>query len=159
MRQSPARFIDPREPVNLEELQAFAGRNPMLSIALVGLTLAIIVTEIARLFRGYKAIKPVELTRLINSDNALVVDLSAAADYEKGHIAGSRNAVAGKFDAGHKLVTDRKSQPVVLVCRNGTASAAAAKKLKQAGFEKVYWLEGGIPAWQQADLPLVKGRA
>ena len=29
---------------------AFAGRNPMLSAALVGLTVAIIVTEIRRLF-------------------------------------------------------------------------------------------------------------
>ena len=35
----------------------------------------------------------------------------------------------------------------------------AAKKLKKAGFEQVYWLDGGIAAWQQADLPLVKGRA
>jgi rhodanese-related sulfurtransferase len=144
--------------VNFEELLAFAGRNPMLSIALVGLTLAIIVTEIARLFRGYKAIKPVELTRLINGENALVVDLSASPDYEKGHIAGSRNVLVSKFDADNKLVADRKSQPVVLVCRNGTASADAAKKLKRAGFEKIYWLEGGIPAWQQAELPLVKGR-
>lgn len=130
----------------------------MLSIALAGLTVAIIVTEIARLFRGYKAIKPVELTRLINGDNALVIDLSASADYEKGHIAGSRNVVASKFDIGHKLLADAKSRPVALVCRNGNDSAAAAKKLKRAGFEQVHWLEGGVPAWQQAELPLVKGR-
>ncbi|MEG3193837.1 rhodanese-like domain-containing protein, partial [Lysobacter sp. D1-1-M9] len=31
-------------------------------------------------------------------------------------------------------------------------------RLKKAGFEQVYVLEGGIQAWQQADLPLVKGR-
>jgi len=46
-----------------------------------------------------------------------------------------------------------------LVCRSGSTSASAAKQLKKAGFEKVYWLDGGIPAWQQAELPLVKGRA
>jgi rhodanese-related sulfurtransferase len=145
--------------VNFEELQAFAGRNPMLSLALVGLTIAIVVTEIARLFRGYKALKPAELTRLINSENAVVVDLSASADFEKGHIAGSRNAQPAQFGPEHKLVASAKQSPVVLVCRTGTASAAAAKQLKKAGFEKVYWLEGGIPAWQQAELPLVKGRA
>jgi len=33
--------------VNYEELLAFAGRNPMLSLALVGLTVAIIATEVA----------------------------------------------------------------------------------------------------------------
>ena len=27
-----------------------------------------------------------------------------------------------------------------------------------AGFEQVYWLDGGVQGWQQADLPLVKGR-
>ena len=67
--------------MNIQDLQAFAGRNPVLSIALVVLTLAIIVTEIARLFRGYKAVKPVELTRLINTEDALVVDLSLAVDF------------------------------------------------------------------------------
>ena len=53
----PARSTDP-DPVNFEELQAFVGRNPMLSLALVGLTIALIVTEVARLFRGYRALKP-----------------------------------------------------------------------------------------------------
>ena len=51
-----------------------------------------------------------------------------------------------------------KTLPVVAVCRNGQASEGAAKRLKQAGFEHVYWLDGGIAAWQQAELPLVKGR-
>jgi len=145
--------------VNFEELVAFAGRNPMLSLALAGLTIAIIYTEVARLFRGYKSLKPAELTRLMNGENAVVVDLSASADFEKGHIAGSRNAQASQFGPEHKLVAAAKQNPVVLVCRSGNASASAAKQLKKAGFEKVYWLEGGIPAWQQADLPLVKGRA
>ncbi len=130
----------------------------MLSVALVGLTIAIIVTEIARLFRGYVALKPAELTALINNQDAVVIDLSATADFEKGHIAGSRNVAQSRFDADHKLLANAKQSPVVLICRNGSASADAAKKLKQAGFEKVYWLEGGIPAWQQAELPLVKGR-
>ena len=37
--------------------------------------------------------------------------------------------------------------------------AYTAKRLKKAGFEQVYVLDGGILGWQQADLPLVKGRA
>lgn len=130
----------------------------MLSLALVGLTLAIIVTEIARLFRGYKALRPAELTGLINRDNALVVDLSASADFEKGHIAGSRNIAPSQFDPENKVLAAAKQLPVVVVCRNGQASAAAAKRLKKAGFEQVNWLDGGVAAWQQADLPLVKGR-
>jgi Rhodanese-related sulfurtransferase len=145
--------------VNLDSLMAFAGRHPILSLALVGLTLAIIYTEIARLLRGYKAVKAAELPLLINRADALVVDLSAIADFEKGHIAGSRNVIPSQFDPEGKLLAGRKQSPVVLVCRTGMASAAAARRLRKAGFEQVYWLEGGIAAWQAAGLPLVKGRA
>lgn len=145
--------------MTFDELLAFAGRHPYLSLALVGLTFAIIYTEIARLTRGYKALRPAELTGLINRENALVIDLSPSKDFEKGHIAGSRSVQPSQFDPESKLLANAKSLPVVLVCRMGQGSAAAAARLKKAGFEKVYWLEGGIAAWQQADLPLVKGRA
>ncbi len=130
----------------------------MLSLALVGLTVAIIATEIARLFRGYKSLKPAELTHLINSGNAVVIDLSASGEFEKGHIVGSRNVQPAQLTPAHKLLASAKQSPVVLVCRTGNASATAAKTLKKAGFEQVSVLEGGIPAWQAADLPLVKGR-
>jgi len=147
--------------VNFEEVLAFATRSPynqILSLGLVALTIGLVYTEVARLFRGYKALRPAELTHLINSENALVIDLSASNDFEKGHIAGSRNVLPSAFDPESKLLAGAKSQPVVLVCRTGQASGTAANRLKKAGFEKVYVLEGGIAAWQQADLPLIKGR-
>jgi rhodanese-related sulfurtransferase len=144
--------------VNYEELLDFASRNPMLSMAFVGLTVAIIVTEIRRLTRGYRSLKPGELTQLMNAGGAVVVDLSSASDFEKGHIAGSRNVQPSQFGPEHKLVANAKQSPVVLVCRTGNASETAAKALKKAGFEQVSVLDGGIPSWQQAELPLVKGR-
>jgi len=144
--------------VNFETLMAFAGRHPMLSLALAGLTVAIIFTEIRRLTRGYKALKPAELPLVANQPGALVVDLSAIADFEKGHIAGSRNIIPSQFDPAGKLLSGARQSPVVTVCRNGMASADAAAKLKKAGFEQVHWLDGGIAAWQAAGLPLVKGR-
>ena len=141
------------------ELAAFAGRHPILSLLLAGLTLAILWTELSRLTRGFKALRPAELTTLINREDALLVDLSPAGDFEKGHIAGSRNVQASAFGPEHKLLAGAKERPVVLVCRSGQASAAPAGKLRKAGFQNVYWLDGGVAAWQQAGLPLVKGRA
>ncbi|MBA2238017.1 MAG: rhodanese-like domain-containing protein [Lysobacter sp.] len=144
--------------MTLEELLAFAGRHPLLSLGLAAVTVALIAAEIARLFRGYKSLRPAELTHLINRENALVIDLSPSADFEKGHIAGSRSVSPSQFDPESKLLSNAKGLPVVVTCRNGHASAAAARRLKKAGFEKVFWLDGGVQAWQQADLPLVKGR-
>jgi len=137
---------------------AFAGRNPVLSLALAGLTLAILLNEVSSLFRGYKALRPAELTGLINRDNALVVDLRPFADFDKGHIAGAKNVLMTQFDPENAQLKAAKSLPVVLVCKTGQSSGTAAKRLNKAGFEKVYVLDGGIAAWQQADLPLVKGR-
>lgn len=144
--------------MNFPELLAFAQRHPYLSLALVGLTVALLYTEVARLLRGYRTVRPAELTALINRENALVVDLSPNNDFLKGHIAGSRSVQMSQFDPESKLLAPAKALPVVVTCRNGQASATAAKRLKKAGFEKVYWLDGGVQAWEQADLPLAKGR-
>lgn len=144
--------------MNFEELWAFAGRQPVYSIALVGLTIAIIGNEVSRLFRGYKSLAPAQVTALINQENALVVDLRPYADFQKGHIAGSRNVLMGQFDPESKQLAPAKALPIVLVCQSGITVTGAAKRLKKAGFERVHILEGGISAWQQAELPLVKGK-
>ncbi|MFT4257317.1 MAG: rhodanese-like domain-containing protein [Pseudoxanthomonas sp.] len=144
--------------MDFQTFKAFVASSPILWLALAALTVALVFTEIKRLLRGYKSLAPAELTRLINREDALVIDLSAIVDFEKGHIAGSRNAQSGQFGPEHKLAAAARSRPLVLVCRDGNASAGAAAKLKKAGFEQVNWLEGGIAAWRQAELPLVKGR-
>ena len=144
--------------MTLPDLLAFAGRHPLLSLALLGLTLAIVFNELSAFTRGFKALGPAALTALVNRDNALVVDLRPHADFEKGHIPGSKNVQMSQFDPENKQLAPAKSLPVVLVCKAGQASGDAAKRLRKAGFERVYVLDGGIAAWQQADLPLAKGR-
>ena len=145
--------------MSLQELLSFAGQNPILSLALVGITLALVYTEIARLFSGFKAVNPAGLTELINREDALLVDLSGQADFEKGHIPGSRNVAPSQFDPESKLLAKARDLPVALACRGGNASADAARKLVKAGFKRVYWLDGGVMAWQQANLPLARGKS
>jgi rhodanese-related sulfurtransferase len=139
-------------------LLAFAGENQMLVMIFVGLTVAIVYTEFSRLTSGFKAVDPAGLTALINRQDALLVDVSAAADFEKGHIAGAKNVQPSQLDADNKVLARVRDLPVALVCRNGNASADAARKLVKAGFKQVHWLDGGVAAWSQAQLPLVKGR-
>jgi rhodanese-related sulfurtransferase len=141
-----------------EYLFDFIQDHLILSLALAGITAALLVNELSRFTRGYKALTPVLLTQLINRENALVVDVSPINDFEKGHIVGSRNVVMSQFDPENKQLAKVRELPVALVCRNGMASAQAAKRLVKAGFQKVYWLEGGIGSWQSSDLPLARGR-
>ena len=143
----------------MDRLLAFAGENALLSLALLGLTLALVYTEVSRLFSGFKPVNPAGLTALINRQDALLVDVSPLGDFEKGHIAGARNVLVSQFDPESKLLAKARELPVAVTCRSGSASADAAKRLVKAGFKNVYWLDGGIASWQQASLPLVKGRA
>ena len=152
-----SRLIPP-DPVNLEELTAFAARNQLLVLAFAGLTVAIIANEIAQLLRSYKVLRPAGLTALVNRDNALVVDLRPMADFDKGHIPGSKNVQMSQFDPESKQLAAAKSLHVVLVCKTGQTAGTAAKRLKKAGFEHVHVLDGGIGGWQQADMPLARGR-
>lgn len=143
----------------IDQLQAFFSNHMGLCLALVGVTIALIGNEVSRFTRGYRAVGPAELTALINRENILVVDVSASAEFEKGHVVGSRNVVMSQFDPENKELAKVRELKVALLCRNGTTSATAAKRLVKAGFKQVYWLDGGIASWQSADLPLTRGRA
>ena len=145
-------------PVTFAELAAFAGRNPMLSAALAALTIAILWTEAMRLLRGGQRLAPAALTALVNREDALVVDVRAVADFEKGHVPGAKQVALTEAKPEHKLLAAAKSRPVVLVCKSGQSAEGAARALRKAGFERVFVLDGGIDGWQQAGLPLAKGR-
>jgi rhodanese-related sulfurtransferase len=144
--------------VSFQQLQVFLGNHLILALGLAGVTIALIVNEMSRFTRGYRAVSPAQLTALINRENALVVDVSASGDFEKGHVVGSRNVAMNQFDPENKQLAKARELPVAMICRNGTTSADAAKRLVKAGFKNVHWLDGGISAWQQANLPLAKGK-
>jgi rhodanese-related sulfurtransferase len=142
-----------------DQLYAFAQTTPLLSAIFVVLTAAVILTEIKRRISGIASVSPAQATILINRDDALVVDVSPAADFAKSHILGSVSAPLADLDPDkHKQLSKAKERPVVLVCRSGQSAYGAAKRLKLAGFAKVSVLDGGIAGWKAADLPLGKGR-
>ena len=143
----------------MDRLLQLAQQSPMLSMALAGITLALVYTEVMRLFRGYKAVTPAQLTELINRENALVVDLRAQTDFEKGHIIGAKHLLPSGVDPEGKVLAKAKESPVVLVCAAGLTASASAEKLVKAGFKQVSVLDGGVGAWTAAGLPLAKGKA
>lgn len=145
--------------MSFDQLQHFIGNHPILALSLVGITIALIANEATRFTRGYKALTPAQLTLLINREDAMVFDVSALNEYERGHIVGSKHVSLSQFDPENKQLAKVKELPVAVVCRNGMQSAQAAKRLHKAGFTKVHWLDGGIGAWQQADLPLARGKS
>jgi len=142
----------------LHRLPAFASQHALLVAAFVVLLLVLIATEVLRLMRGWKEITPATLTHLINRQNALLIDVSPRTDFEKAHIPGARHVAMAQFDPEHKDLAKVKDLPIAVYCRSGVTSGKAAARLVKAGFKQVHSLGGGIGAWQQADLPVARGK-
>lgn len=142
----------------LTRLPSFLGHNILLVAALIVIILALIGLEVSRKFRGFRELTPAALVQMINRGEPLVIDLSAIADFEKGHIAGSKHVALSQFDPESKDLAKAKSLQIVTVCKNGAESGKAAKRLVKAGFTNVATLAGGLDAWRRADLPLAKGK-
>jgi rhodanese-related sulfurtransferase len=142
----------------LHKLPTFVGNHLALSALFVILLVAVIVTQLMTLLRKYKELTPASLTLLMNRENPLLVDISPRDSYEKGHIPGAKHVLMSQFDPENKDLAKAKSLPVVVICRSGQTAQGAAQRLVKAGFEKVYYLGGGMGAWTQAQLPVVKGK-
>jgi rhodanese-related sulfurtransferase len=143
----------------LHKLPEFIGNHTALAALFAVLLLALIVTQIMELFSKTHVLTPAGLTLLINRESPLLIDLSALTDFEKMHIPGARHLLMSQFDPEQKDLAKARELPVVLMDRDGRGnSIKASQRLVKAGFGKVYTLGGGILAWQQAQLPLAKGK-
>ena len=143
----------------LDRLPEFIGNHFILVTLFLLVALMLISNEFGNLTRRYKSVAPAELTRLVNRESALLIDVSASAEFEAGHIAGAKHVAMAQFDPEHKDLAKVRDLPVIVVCKSGQTSAGACAKLAAAGFSKVFWLDGGLASWTGADLPLARGKS
>lgn len=99
---------------------------------------------------------PAEVVQMLNQQQARVFDLRGEEKFAAGHLADSRHVTTDNLAVLIKKVTRPDEQPVVLVSERGVATTAVVKQLKAAGFQRIYELKGGVDAWREAQLPLVK---
>ena len=129
------------------------------NLALIGVMaaagLALLMPTISTLISGV-GLSVAEATTWINRRKAVVLDLRAPADFQAGHLPNSKSLPFSKLSSDlERLKLDRKL-PLILVCQNGHESRRAAQQLRKMGFAEVGLLDGGLKAWQTANLPLVK---
>lgn len=112
---------------------------------------------IFNLLQGDKgSVGPVAATDLINHQQAVVVDIRPAADFQKGHIINAINIPSNGFNNQISTLNKHKDKPIIVSCRSGAQSTGVCQQLLKAGFAQVYNLKGGILAWQSANLPITR---
>ena len=113
-------------------------------------------TVFADATRKYKLISAVEAIRLINRENAVVIDTRNQAEFNSGHISDAILIPLPDIKDSTDMLNKYEGRPLLFYCKSGTRSDEACKTLNTQGLKNVFALNGGIQAWQDADMPLVK---
>jgi rhodanese-related sulfurtransferase len=95
-----------------------------------------------------------ELKAMMDADKVLLVDVREPEEFAAGHIKGAINHPLSRFDA-HAIAAPAGKR-VVLQCAGGKRSGQALDKCASADAAIDTHLAGGIGAWAEAGLPVVK---
>lgn len=97
-------------------------------------------------FSGIWEVQPVWLEEHL--DAVQIVDVREAGEFNGalGHLPGARLLPLGSLAARAKELSPQR--PIVTVCRSGARSAQATVLLRQAGFDQVANLAGGMLRWR-----------
>lgn len=86
-----------------------------------------------------------------------VIDVREFSEFNSERIADAQLMPLSNFEK-HADEIDH-SKPVYLMCRSGNRAKQAAERLTKKGFSDIHVIEGGMLAWTQANLPVVKGES
>ena len=98
-----------------------------------------------------KLITPEEMESILELEDVQLVDVRTLQEYKEVHIPSAQNIDFTSPTFDEDIAKLDKEKPVILYCKGGVKSAKCAKKLQEAGFEKIYDLEGGLSKWKHSD--------
>ena len=101
---------------------------------------------------SYMDISAQEAKKLIDTTPDLII-IDVSPNYSSGHISNAINYYVGNGSLDNAIPTLDKDKPYLVYCHVDSASILGAQKLIDAGFDKVYRLEGNYNAWVNAGYP------
>lgn len=102
---------------------------------------------------------PAQLREMIeNGPPVSLWDVRTTAEYESVRIAGTTNVPLDLFPEVNDTLREFSGGSAVLICRSGQRARLAYQRLRMAGVEKLYVLEGGLNAWEAAGYDLRRGK-
>lgn len=138
----------------MEQLIEFVGNHALLAGGFVAVLGLLVYTEVMRKIQGLKELSPAQAVPWINDPNALVVDISPVAEFNKGHIVDARNIPASRLADPDKEIQKLKDKKLLVVCKTGQAAVPAAVSLAKMGVGEVAVLKGGMAAWRGDQFPV-----
>jgi len=140
----------------LAQISEFAVNHPFLVMAFVVLLGLVLVNETKIATQRFASLTPAAAVQLMNNEEVVVLDVREASETADGKITKAIQIPVGALKTRIGELEKHKDKTLLVYCKTGARSGAACKELSQAGFDKVYSLNGGLLAWQEAHLPISK---
>jgi len=101
-----------------------------------------------------------QLSKLSQQGDVELLDVRTPAEFREVHASLAKNVPLETLDpaAVRKQRTGAASDPLYLICRSGGRSMNACKQFVAAGHSQVVSVDGGTLAWDEAGLPVVRGK-
>jgi rhodanese-related sulfurtransferase len=135
---------------------SFVRNNWLLILVLLSSGAMLVWPLVQRRLSPAREIGNLEVTRLINSANALLLDVRETQEYEGGRLPNAVHIPLSQLASRGAELARSAGRPVVAYCMLGNRSRMAGKALARMGFKDVYNLKGGYRAWKDAGLPVEK---
>jgi rhodanese-related sulfurtransferase len=111
---------------------------------------------VQRRFSPMKPIGTLGVTHLINTRDAIALDVREPREYEGGRLPNAVHIPLSQLESRAGELAKHAGKPVIAYCETGTRSRMAGNALAKAGFGEIYHLNGGFRAWRDAGLPVEK---
>jgi rhodanese-related sulfurtransferase len=108
-----------------------------------------------------QSITPQELEDLRRQGRAVdLIDVRTPVEYRQVHAEAARSVPLDRLDprAVMEARNGTKDEPLYTICRSGSRGRQACEAFNAAGFANVVNVEGGTLAWEEAGLPVVRGK-
>jgi rhodanese-related sulfurtransferase len=140
----------------LTQVSEFATNHPFLVIAFAVLLAMVFFNEMKIATQRFASLTPAAAVQLMNNEDVVVLDVREPAEIVGGKIAKAIQIPVGAVAKRVGELEKHKDRTLLVYCKSGARAGQACKELSKHGFEKVYSLNGGLLAWQDAHLPTSK---
>jgi rhodanese-related sulfurtransferase len=89
--------------------------------------------------------------------NVEVIDVRTPAEFREAHLSFAHNIPLHQLTL-ETFAEGRSYDPLYVICQSGGRGKQACEKLLAAGYSNVLNVEGGLGAWIDAGLPVVRGK-
>lgn len=141
-----------------QDILYFVNHNLLLCLGWLLVLILLIAVVIRERLYGPKPLSTTQVTKLINQEDAILIDLRLSSEYSKGHITNAESFGSSELkDTAvlFKRLEANKNKPIILICKDGLNSKQQAFKLKTKGLTTVSYLHGGMATWQAEGLPTI----